>query len=176
MLHQVCLSDAARLASQLRGARQVFVGGAGRSGFAMRGFAMRLMHLGFVTHFVGEVSNPPIGMNDLLLLGSGSGRTGSLVMHAQRARDAGATVALITIDKQSPIALVASQTGGVTLALDAPSPKISDGPAVPVVSVQPMGTLFEQALSVTCDAVVMLLMEETGQSSEDMFRRHANLE
>lgn len=48
-------------AEQLKGveelivkAKRIFVGGAGRSGFAARGFANRLMHLGYTVYFVGE--------------------------------------------------------------------------------------------------------------------------
>jgi 6-phospho-3-hexuloisomerase len=39
-----------------------------------------------------------------------------------------------------------------------------------------MGSAFEQIIALTCDAVVLELMQRTGQTSEDMFERHANLE
>ena len=45
-------SDA--LASQLLKADRVFVAGMGRSGFVMRGLAMRLRHLGLDAHVVGR--------------------------------------------------------------------------------------------------------------------------
>ena len=31
-------------------------------------------------------------------------------------------------------------------------------------------------LGLTCDAIVMLLMHETGQNTDGMFERHANME
>ena len=39
-------------------ADRIFVSGAGRSGFAARGFANRLMHLGYTVYFVGEPTTP----------------------------------------------------------------------------------------------------------------------
>ena len=42
-------------------ADRVFVAGAGRSLLMIRGFAMRLMHLGFQAYVVGETVTPAIG-------------------------------------------------------------------------------------------------------------------
>jgi 6-phospho-3-hexuloisomerase len=39
-----------------------------------------------------------------------------------------------------------------------------------------MGTLFEQSLLLTLDVMVMMLMEKLGQTSDQMFKLHANLE
>ena len=82
----------------------------------------------------------------------------------------GATIYLITIDENSPIAQVAE----VVLAIPAPSPKVNRD--LGFRSVQPMGSLFEQSLLLTLDAIVLLLMEKTGKTPESMFTRHANLE
>ena len=158
------------LAAAILGARTVFVTGSGRSGLAMRSFAMRLMHLGLSAHVVGETTTPRITDRDLLLIGSGSGSTPGLVVHAERARSIGAAVALITIDADSPIASNAS----IVLSISAPSPKVAGdtGPS----SIQPMGTLFEQALLLTLDAMVLVLMEKMGETAETMFARHTILE
>ena len=48
----------------------------------------RMAHLGLRSHWVGEVTTPPIGAGDVLLLGSGSGRTSCLVSHAETAAKA----------------------------------------------------------------------------------------
>jgi len=45
-----------------------------------------------------------------------------------------------------------------------------------VESMQPMGSLFEQSLSILLDAVVIMLMQRHKLNANDMFRRHANLE
>jgi 6-phospho-3-hexuloisomerase len=134
------------LVQQLLDVDRIFVCGMGRSGFAMRGLAMRLSHLGIATHFVGEVTTPPIGPRDLLLLGSGSGGTASLVNHAQTAAKVGARVSLFTVDSGSPLGRLSVETNGVIVTLPAPTPKLEGGGAScgAVPSAQPMGTLFEQ--------------------------------
>ena len=49
-------------------AKKIFVFGVGRSGYIGRCFAMRLMHLGFKSYFVGETSTPSYEKDDLLIL------------------------------------------------------------------------------------------------------------
>ena len=43
-------------------------------------------------------------------------------------------------------------------------------------SVQPMGSLFEQSLLLCLDYVILILMDKTQITAEEMFTRHANLE
>ena len=136
----------------------------------MKGFAMRLMHMGFDTYVVGETVTPSITDKDVLLIGSGSGSTSSLVVSANKADAIGATICLITIDENSQIAQVAE----VVLTIPAPSPKINRD--LGFRSVQPMGSLFEQSLLLTLDATVLLMMRKTEKIPESMFTRHANLE
>jgi 6-phospho-3-hexuloisomerase len=45
-----------------------------------------------------------------------------------------------------------------------------------VPSVQPMGNLFEQALFITFDAIVMTLRDRKGVTPQEMEARHRNLE
>ena len=162
--------SAEKLANAILAAETTFVAGAGRSGLAMKSFAMRLMHLGFDTYVVGETVARNITEKDALLIGSGSGSTSSLVVNANKADTIGATICLITIDENSPIAQVAE----VVLTIPAPSPKVDRD--LGFRSVQPMGSLFEQSLLLTLDAVILLLMGKTGKTPELMFTRHANLE
>ncbi len=44
------------------------------------------------------------------------------------------------------------------------------------LSVQPLGTLFEQSMLILCDSLVLALMRRTGVSAAQMFAHHANLE
>ncbi len=152
-------------------ARRIFVAGRGRSGLQMQAFAMRLMHLDLDVHVVGAVTTPAIGAGDLLIIGSGSGRTPSIIGQAQRACELNATVALITIAGESPV----SQYADHILRIQASSPKLADAEAASV-SVQPMGSLYEQSLGILCDVMVGLLMEELGTDPGLMFARHTNLE
>lgn len=163
--------DAAeQLVDRIVGAKKILVAGAGRSGLAVKGFAMRLMHMGFDAYVVGETVTPNFTPDDLLLVGSGSGETGSLVHMAKKGREIGGTIALITIFPQSSI----GQLADVTVHIPAPTPKVSADSGW--TSIQPMGTLFEQSLSIFLDLTILRLMERAAKDSTGMFKRHANLE
>jgi 6-phospho-3-hexuloisomerase len=151
-------------------AKLVFIAGAGRSGLMIRSFAMRLAHLGRSVQVVGEVTTRGIGHGDVLLVASGSGETRGILAVAQSAIEHGAKVGVITIFPESSLARLAE----CRVVIPAPTPK--SGQHNPATSIQPMGTLFEQSLLLTLDAMVMMLMEKLGQSSEQMFKLHANLE
>ncbi|MFP2005919.1 SIS domain-containing protein [Klebsiella pneumoniae] len=88
-------ADVDKLIAEIEGANKLFLAGAGRSGFMIRAFANRLMHLGYETYLVGETITPPAKEGDLLIIGSGSGETGSLVSMAQKAVAQKAKIALI---------------------------------------------------------------------------------
>ncbi len=163
------------LVASLDKARSVFVAGAGRSGLAMRAFAMRLMHMGIDAHVVGEVTSPAFAAADLLVVGSGSGSTPTLVAFSEKAKKLGGRLALLTTDPASPIGRAAD----VIVRIPAPTPKAATGApgeAPPAASVQPMASLFEQGLWVLLDSCIMLLMSVKGMTTERMFSRHANLE
>lgn len=153
------------------GARRVFVAGAGRSGFAARGFANRLMHLGYSSYFVGEPTTPSIGKGDLLVIGSGSGETASLKAMVHKALEQGATLATLTIFPGNTIGSLASaciRIPGVTSKVEKEGGKAA--------SIQTKGSSFEQLSWLIYDSIIIDLKRETGQSDEDMFARHANLE
>jgi 6-phospho-3-hexuloisomerase len=162
------------LVESLGAARAVFTAGAGRSGLAMRAFAMRLMHMGIAAHVVGDVTSPAFAPGDLLVVGSGSGATPTLVPLAEKAKNLGGRLALLTTDPASPIGRAAD----VIVRIPAPTPKTVPGaPAAGVPAyIQPMASLFEQGLWVLLDSCVMLLMARKGMATEEMFGRHANLE
>jgi len=162
--------DAERLVDAILTAGKIFVAGAGRSGFMVKAFAMRLMHMGFDSFVVGETVSPNLGKDDLLVIGSGSGETGSLVSIATKARKIGACIAAVTIFPESSIGALAD----VVVRIPAPTPK--SGLESGIASMQPMGSLFEQSLLLFLDSVIVRLMERQGKDSDTMFTRHANLE
>jgi len=161
-----------RLAGELLGSGHVFLAGAGRSGAAIRGFASRLMHLGLHVSLVGDVTSPHSTPGDLLVVGSGSGETESLVAVARKAARAGVRTALVTMDENSTLGRLAD----VVVVLPGVSPKLQGTARRPVTSAQPMGSAFEQMSWLVYDAVVLELMEHTCQQTETMFGRHADLE
>jgi 6-phospho-3-hexuloisomerase len=170
-LRSVDEGNLARLREMLREAQCIFVAGRGRSGLQMSGFAMRLMHMGLAVHVVGDVTTPGIAAVDLVVIGSGSGRTASLVGYAARARDLGAHVALITAAEHSPI----GEAADCVVRIDAPTPKLAERYDISA-SILPMGSLFEQALGLLLDLVILQLMRDLNIDGARMFARHANLE
>lgn len=74
--------DAEKLVNGILGAKKVFVAGAGRSGFMGKSFAMRMMHMGIDAYVPGETTTPNFEKDDILIIGSGSGETKSLVSMA----------------------------------------------------------------------------------------------
>lgn len=160
----------AGLVREVAAARHVFVAGAGRSGVAITGFANRLLHLGKPVSRVGDITSPHSAPGDLLVIGSGSGRTDSLVALAGKAGAARVRIALLTMDAGSPIADLAD----LVVVLPGSSPKVRG--ATGTASVQPMGSAFEQLCFLVYDAVVLELADVLGETGETMFRRHADLE
>jgi 6-phospho-3-hexuloisomerase len=157
--------------TEMRAARRVFLAGSGRSALGTRGFAMRLMHLGVDAYMVGETTTPPIGAGDCLIIGSGSGRTASLLAVAEKAKQVGAKILLFTIDPNSPMAEQANAI--VVIPASSPKAQISTPTSQ---SIQPMSSLFEQCLFLVLDALVLVLMQESNVTAAEMFKRHANLE
>ena len=170
VLSKVDERKVAALVDTIIASKEVFCTGAGRSGFQVKGFAMRLMHLGLKSYVVGETCTPNITNKGLLVICSGSGETKSMVNHCFKAKEVGAKVVLITINPESTIAKLAD----VVIEIPAVSPKSSvQGD---IQSIQPMGSLFEQAEGLDMDTIVVLLMEAMNLTSDKMFGRHANME
>lgn len=157
------------LADAVSSAGRVFVAGAGRSGLMMRAFAMRLMHLGLDVYVVGETVTRSLGKGDLLLIGSGSGETKSLIPMAEKARSLEAKVGALTL---APGSTIGRQADFTVKLPGAPKEQAEHEES----TVQPMGSLFEQMLLLVCDAVVLRLMEKQNLNGKAMYGNHANLE
>jgi len=167
---QVDDDAAERLVEALAESDRVFLAGAGRSGCAVKAFAMRLAHLGLDAHVVGETTTPALQEGDLLVVGSGSGATATLVAVAEKTAVLGGRIALVTINESSTI----GQLAEIVVRLPAPTPKLEEPGET--TSIQPMGSLFEQSLLVVFDAVILALMKRLEADPTTMFGRHANLE
>jgi 6-phospho-3-hexuloisomerase len=178
ILHELSTNEArvddaqlGRFAEMLLQPGHIFLTGAGRSGVAVRGFANRLMHLGLSVSLVGDIASPHSQPGDLLVIGSGSGETESLVSVGRKAKKNGVRIASVTMDEHSTLGRLAD----VVVVLPGVSPKLT-GTVPAVTSIQPMGSAFEQMSALVYDALVLELMERTNQSADNMFLRHADLE
>lgn len=164
-------SELEQLQQQLLKADRIFVAGAGRSLLMIRGFAMRLMHIGLQSYVVGETVTPAIQPADLLVIASGSGATSSLVVMAQKCKKIGASLALLTTMPDSPI----GQLADYIVEVPAATTKNSDNTRS---SVQPGGNTFEQSVLLICDALIIKLTDSISvcETNEKLMSRHANLE
>lgn len=149
---------------------RVFVAGVGRSGLMTKAFAMRLMHAGLDAKVIGEITTPNSREGDLLILATGSGETESLKAYAEKAKRNGLKIVTITAFPESTLGKIAD----TVLQIPAPTPKSDIQPAV--LSNQPMGSLFEQSLLLTFDALIINVMRALNLKSDVMFKNHANLE
>lgn len=148
---------------------KIVVCGAGRVGMAIRGFGMRLGHFGYRAFTLGDSTVPGIGKGDLFIVASGSGETQTIFDLVEIAKKNGAFVALVTGNPESRMGKLAD----TIVQLQAPSKtKAVEG----FTSVQPMTTLNEQCLGIFFDAVVLEIMEKTGETHDTMWERHSNLE
>jgi 6-phospho-3-hexuloisomerase len=159
--------EVSRFVERLMAAPRVFVTGEGRSGFVAKSFAMRLGHLEFDVHVVGETTTPSIAAGDLLVAVSGSGETPVALHIAKAAKAAGATVSGIVSDADTALTRIADA------AVIVPG-RTKHGKGKP--SAQMPGTLFEQCALVVLDSIVLELMRLKNKSHDDMRKRHANLE
>jgi 6-phospho-3-hexuloisomerase len=161
----------------LLGARRVFVTGLGRTGLMARGFAMRLMHLGRRVYHVGDVITPAIRRGDLLVICSRTGRSPVLLYYVKIAQRVGARVAIVTAERDSAVARRADAI--LTLPSErGRAPKGTRGPSARAAKKPepPLGSVFEQALLVVLDQVVVDLMETLGLTSDDLRRIHTTFE
>ncbi|REB05555.1 6-phospho-3-hexuloisomerase [Sporosarcina sp. BI001-red] len=167
-LSLVNVEDSEKLVDAILRAKKIFVAGGGRSGFMAKAFVMRMMHIGLDAYVVGETVTPNLEEEDLFLVGSGSGETGSLVAMTEKAKSIGATIAAVTTNPTSTIGKLADHT--IVIPAQAKADSASGK------SIQPMGSLFEQALLLFYDALILSVMEKSGSHSNIMYGRHANLE
>jgi 6-phospho-3-hexuloisomerase len=160
--------EMAALMPVLNKAKNIFLMGAGRTGLMMKASAMRLMHLGYKVYVVGETTTPAINEGDLLIAGSGSGTTSGVVRAAETAKTVGASVVCFTTSPASPLAALAD----FTVAIPAAQKQVRDED----VSKQYAGSLFEQSLLMSFDALIQALWELDGSTASELWKRHANIE
>lgn len=157
------------MTSAILQARRIACHGVGREGLMMKALAMRLMHLGFDTHVVGDATTPPLGAGDLLIVSAGPGNLATVITLMNVARAAGASILLVTGQPESKAAQVADDV----IVLPAQT-MADDGEGS--TSVLPMGSLFEMTQFLFFDLIALDLRDQTDQTADQMRRRHTNLE
>ncbi len=77
-------------------AKRIVVFGLGREGLQMRGFAMRLFHMGRDVAVWGDMTTPALGAGDLFIASAGPGDLPTAQTLVEIARKGGARTALVT--------------------------------------------------------------------------------
>ena len=158
-----------RLIKVIDSAGRIFCAAHGRSGYILRCFCMRLMQLGYQAFFVGETITPRIGTEDMLIVLSSSGKTTLTQEWVRQARQRGATTFGVIGVEDSPIGRALDHC----LSLPAGSRlESSEEPC----SIQPPGSLFEQAAFIFLETIVLALYQRQGSDPRTILDRHANLE
>jgi 6-phospho-3-hexuloisomerase len=154
--------------ARIAAAGRVMLYGCGREGLMMRALAMRLYHLGFSVSMQGDLTAPPLGAGDLFFAACGPGQLATVSALAGVARAAGAGVLMVTAEPLGASVALADQI----LLIPAQTMANDRGG----VSVLPMGSLFEGAMFLIFEVMVLKLREMRAESAEDMRARHTNME
>lgn len=150
-------------------ADRVYFVGVGRVLLSLEAIAKRWAHLGIKTHIVGEISEPAITPNDILIVGSSSGSTIIPLNIAKKAYSLGAKVVHIGSNPSSELKDIASFMVRIPVRT---KHYLEDE----IDSLQPMTSLFEQTLLLLGDIVAKMLIDRSGLDLKDLWRYHANLE
>ena len=158
-----------RAVQMIAGARHICVFGGGREGLQIRGFAMRLFHLGRSVSVVGDMTTPALGPGDLFLVTVGPGEISTAVALVGVANAAGAKVLVITAQPQGRVPRMADEV----LLLPAQTMASDQGLAV---SILPMGSVYEGALFILFEVMILKLKTLLSVTPEAMRANHTNME
>ena len=153
----------------LASSKRIALHGVGREGLMMRALAMRLYHMGLDAHVVGDMSTPPLGPGDLLVVSAGPGSFATVAALVAVAAGDGAHTACVTAQPSGNVPQACD------LVLTLPAQTMADDRGA-TTSVLPMGSLYEGAQYIAFELVVLLLRERLGVTAEAMRARHTNLE
>lgn len=170
-LKQVNSQQVDQLLMLVQTKKRIFLAGAGRSLLMLKAFAMRLMHSGYTVHVVGEVTTPAFSADDLLIAASASGETQSLIAIAAKAKSYGGSVAVLSIFDQSSLARLADSVVKVPAYTD----KLPES-AGNRKGILPGGSMFEEAVLVLGDSLILELARQKQIDTGKAFENHANLE
>lgn len=167
-----CVDPAAleRLKDDILSADQVFFVGVGRVMLALQCICKRLAHLGIRAHCVGDINEPHLNREDLLIVGSGSGASLFPLGIARKARETvGCRIVHIGSNPNSEMRGIADYMLRIPV-------RTKQYLADEIDSCQPMTSLFEQSLLLLGDILAKLIIEERGLDLKELWRYHANME
>ncbi|MFD1415770.1 6-phospho-3-hexuloisomerase [Oceanobacillus jeddahense] len=168
-LDSISTDETEVLIEQIKKADRVFFVGVGRVLLSLQSIAKRLAHLGIDTVVVGEITEPAITENDLLIVGSGSGESAFPLAIAKKAKAFHAKVAHIGSNPNSSMKEVTDYFIRIPVQTKLNLPN-------EIASIQPMTSLFEQCLLLLGDTIALILIENENIDMSQLWEYHANLE
>lgn len=169
VFHDITANTPETLCREILKANRVCLYGVGREGLMMKAFAMRLFHLSLDVHVVGDMTTPPAGKGDLLMVSSGPGKLSTVAALLEVAKEAKARTLVITAQPKSRDAKKAD------VVIHLPAQTMANDTKANT-SVLPMGSLFEMTQLLFFEFVVVDLKEKLEQTNNDLRKRHTNLE
>lgn len=159
-----------RLTEEILAADQVFFVGVGRVMLALQCVCKRLAHLGIKAHYVGEITEPAITKNDLLIVGSGSGGSLFPLGIAKKARAAvDCKIVHIGSNPNSEMKDICDFMVRIPVRTKF---YLEDE----IDSCQPMTSLFEQSVLLLGDILAKMIIEDRQLDMKSLWQYHANLE
>jgi 6-phospho-3-hexuloisomerase len=155
--------------AELAAARRVALYACGREGLQVRGFCMRLFHMGLQVTMVGDMTAFPVGPGDLLFVVCGPGYVSTSSALINTAKAAGARALVVTAQPHGATSRLADAR------LVVPAQTMADDRGAKV-SVLPMGSVMEGALFILFEVMVLKLRDKLGVTPEVMRANHTNLE
>lgn len=144
---------------------RIFVDGEGRSGLMGKGFAMRLMHLGYEVYVVGETINPAVNKDDIYFSVSGSGESSNVVLNTKKAKEKGCYIISIV---SKPLSTLCSMSNKLIIV-----PGTTKGDSKEQrKSVQLLSSLFDQSLHIVLDSLCLLLSRKESITNEEATAKH----
>ena len=126
-------------------------------------------HLGRSVSVVGDMTTPAISKGDLLLVTAGPGMLSTALALVGVAKMAGAHVLTITAEPEGPVPKMSDEI----LVLPAQTMANDQGENV---SILPMGSVYEGALFVLFEVIILKLKMSLKVTDEVMRSNHTNLE
>jgi 6-phospho-3-hexuloisomerase len=162
--------DVDKACAMIAEAKKIVVFGGGRERLQIMGFAMRLYHMGLAVAVEGDMTTPPVGKGDLFIVTCGPGEISTALALMGVAKAAGAKILFITAQPKG--------RGGAfaDFILHLPAQTMADDQGDKRSSVLPMGSLFEGALFVLFEVMVLKLITSMKIKPEVMRGNHTNLE
>ena len=158
-----------RAVDEIARANRIALYGVGREGLQIKGFCMRLFHLGRRAAVVGDMTTPHLGAGDLLIVSAGPGYFSTVAALMGVAKRDGARTLVVTAQPEGECPKAADAV------LPIPGQTMADDRG-PAASVLPMGSLYEGAQYVLFEVMILKLRDRLAVAPEAMRANHTNLE